>query len=568
MSDSSTRSEVRSGKAPPRFWDNICPWPGCVPFTVAEASRGRLLANFQGKERKMMTLNKNQMVATTASNSATFSRRSLLQGAGCAIAAAAALPGGVARAGSQGAAFPSEPRAADAGPIGPVMTELSNYMAAAPGRELPEAVVEEAKNHILDTFAAMVSGAELPPGRVAIQFARSYGGEKIATVVASNVVCGPIEAALANAVLAHSDETDDSHSPSESHPGSSIVPATLAMGEKLGIDGTAFLRAVTLGYDVGPRIGVALGGEEYRARSHRDTHSIVGTFGSAAAAACVAGLNAQQMRWAMDYASQQASGIAAWQRDPDHIEKGFVFAGGAARDGVTTALLLQAGWTGVDDVLSGADNFFLAFEPGAITNKVIDKLGERYEVTQTNIKKWTVGSPIQAPLDALENIQKKHPFTADQVQKVVVRVARTEAAIVDNRDAPDICMQYMLAVMLLDKTASFQAAHDKARMRDPAVARERAKVQLVKDDELQKRLPRREAFVELTLTDGTQLTEHVTAVRGTSDNPMTKQEVIAKARDLMAPVLGASTTGALIEKLYALEKMKDIRELRPLLQKG
>ena len=104
-----------------------------------------------------------------------------------------------------------------------------------------------------------------------------------------------------------------------------------------------FLRAVTLGYDVGPRIGVALGGEEYRFRSHRDSHSISGTFGSAAAAACVAGLNAQQMRWVLDYASQQASGIAAWQRDPDHIEKGFVFAGGAARDGVTSALLVQAG---------------------------------------------------------------------------------------------------------------------------------------------------------------------------------------------------------------------------------
>ncbi len=490
-----------------------------------------------------------------------MSRRRLLQGIACAAAATALPLESVVAAPAPGRIPP--PAAASSS----MMTELSEYMAAARGRELPADVAEQAKNHIIDTFAAMVSGSDLPPGKVAIQFARSYAGERIATVVASNVVCGPMEAALCNGLLAHSDETDDSHAPSESHPGAPIVPATLAAGEKFGIDGNAFLRAVTLGYDVGPRIGMALGGEEYRARSHRDTHSICGTFGASAAAGCVAGLNAQQMRWVLDYASQQASGIAAWQRDPDHIEKGFVFAGGPARNGVTSALLVQAGWTGVDDVLSGADNFFLAFEPNADTSVITDKLGERYEIVRTNIKKWTVGSPIQAPLDAIESLQKKHPFTADQVQKVVVRVATTEAAIVDNRDAPDICMQYMVAVMLLDKTASFRAAHDKDRMKDPAVMRERAKVQLVKDAELQKRLPHREAIVELTLTDGTQLTEHVTAVRGTSDNPMTKEEVVAKARDLMTPVLGAPRVASLIEKVYALEKISNIRELRPLLQK-
>src|SRR6185436_1066173 len=91
----------------------------------------------------------------------------------------------------------------------------------------------------------------LPPGRFAIQFARLYRGDKVATVAGSNVVCGPIEAALANGMLAHSDETDDTHPPSQSHPGCSIVPAALAAGEKFGADGTRFVRAVALGYDVG-----------------------------------------------------------------------------------------------------------------------------------------------------------------------------------------------------------------------------------------------------------------------------------------------------------------------------
>ena len=115
-----------------------------------------------------------------------------------------------------------------------------------------------------------------------------------------------MDAALVNGVLAHSDETDDSHGPSQSHPGASIVPAALALAEELGASGEQYLRAVTLGYDVGTRLTMALGGATFRDESRRSTHAFAGNFGSAAAAGCVAGLTAQQMRWLLDYASQQA----------------------------------------------------------------------------------------------------------------------------------------------------------------------------------------------------------------------------------------------------------------------
>src|SRR5262249_26969371 len=159
-----------------------------------------------------------------------------------------------------------------------------------------------------------------------------------------------------------------------------------------------------------------------------------------------------------------------------------------------------------------------------------------YEVMRTSFKKWTVGSPIQAPLDALENILKRHPVEPEQVRQITVRVATSEASVVNNREIPDICLQHMLAVMLIDKTATFKSAHDIKRMQDQVVLRQRAKVQLVPDEELQRRLPAREAILDVTLTDGTKLTERVTAVRGTPDNPMTRDEVVAKARDLITPI--------------------------------
>jgi 2-methylcitrate dehydratase PrpD len=448
------------------------------------------------------------------------------------------------------------------------MAELSKYMSEASVRALPLDVLEKAKQHILDTFAAMISGSELPPGRAAIRFAKEYGGEQVATVVASTIMCGPIEAALVNGVLAHSDETDDSHAPSQSHPGSSVVPASLALGERLGISGSHFLRAVVLGYDVGTRMTMSLGGSVFESEGHKSTHSVAGTFGAAAAAGCAAGLNAQQMRWVIDYAAQQSSGIAAWQRDADHIEKAFVFAGMPARNGVTAASLVQSGWTGVEDVLSGSDNFYLAYAPQGNPAGLVEKLGERYEVTRTNIKKWTVGSPIQAPLDALEIVMKRSAFEPGQLKQIIVRVGTHEASVVNNRDIPDICLQHMIALMLVDKTVTFRSAHDKARMLDPAILRERAKVQLLPDKELEQRMPQREAIVELILTDGTHLSQHVEAVRGTVENPMSRDELLAKCTDLISPVIGEAACSSLIEKVSRLETVKDIRELHPSLRLG
>jgi len=463
-------------------------------------------------------------------------------------------------------------RAATAQAPSPAMKRLSSYMTEAGTGPLPSEALEKTKEHILDTFAAMVSGSELAPGRFAISFARAHSAEKTATVAASDVVCGAIEAAFSNAMLAHSDETDDSHAPSESHPGASVVPAALAAGEQFNIDGARFLHAVALGYDVGTRVTMTVGVGAFQTANHISTHALAGTFGSAAAAGCAAALNEQQMRWLIDYASQQASGIKTWQRDTDHIEKAFLFAGMPARNGVTAALLVQAGATGVDDVLSGQDNFLADYAPQAdpakLAANLINKLGERYEVTRTNIKKWTVGSPIQAPLDALEIILKRRPFDADQVQSVTVRVASSEAAIVSNRELPDICMQHMIAVMLLDKTASFKAAHDKPRMQDPAVLKQRAKVQLIGDAELERQLPARIAIVEVVLTHATHLTETVKAVRGTAENPMPRDEVITKASELMTPVLGPDRCGKLIQTTLALESLKSVRELRPLLQRS
>jgi 2-methylcitrate dehydratase PrpD len=135
-------------------------------------------------------------------------------------------------------------------------------------------------------------------------------------------------------------------------------------------------------------------------------------------------------------------------------------------------------------------------------------------------------------------------------------------SVVDNREMPDVCIQHMIAVMLVDKTATFRSAHDKPRMQDPVILRHRAKVRL--DPGAGGRPP----LVVVRLTDGTSLSEDVAAVLGTPNNPMSRDQVVAKSRDLMMPVLGASASAKLIEKALSLENVKTLRELRPLLQRA
>jgi 2-methylcitrate dehydratase PrpD len=455
--------------------------------------------------------------------------------------------------------------------ISSVMHELATYVSKARKAPLPKPIVEKTKHHVLDTIAAMVSGSKLLPGEMAISYIKTRGGVAEATVIGSRIVTSAENAALANGMLAHADETDDSHAPSLTHPGCGIVPAALAMAEREQASGNAFLRSVALGYDVGCRLTMALNPYEFRENGH-STHTFGPTFGAAVAAGCVATLKYDQVRHLLSFAAQQTSGISCWMRDAEHIEKAFDFGGMPARNGVAAATMVAHGFTGVEDVLSGERNFFVAYDESKRTGKpvrpelLIQGLGEQFEVMNTNIKRWSVGSPIQAPLDGLLDLIRAHSVRADDVKKLVVRVAHQGANTVDNRDMPDICLQHLCAVMLIDGIVTFESAHDEKRMKDRKVQELRSKIELYGDDALTRAMPSRQGIVELTLKNGKTVKCHVKAVRGTSENPMTRAEVDEKAFHLLKPILGPKRARLLCDTVWTLEDVSSMRNLRPLLR--
>jgi len=449
--------------------------------------------------------------------------------------------------------------------VSPVMQEVSAYIAAALRKPLPKDVIEKTKHHVLDTIAAMVSGSRLLPGKKAISYIKALGGTKEATVIGSRIVTTAVNAALANGMLGHADETDDSHAPSLCHPGCAIVPAALAMAERERRNGAALLRAIALGYDIGCRVNLSLNPYEFRDDGH-STHSFGPMFGAAAATGALAGFNQTQARHLLSYTAQQASGVCCWMRDAEHVEKAFDFGGMPARNGTAAASMVAHGFSAVDDVFAGERNFFVAYGRAPKPEVLARGLGTTYEIMNTNIKRWSVGSPIQAPLDALLDLIREHGIKADAVEKLVVRVSHQGANTVNNRDMPDICMQHMCAVMLLDGFVTFKSSHDEKRMRERKVLDVRSRIELLGDDELTRVAPSRQGIVELKLRDGRELRKHVKAVRGTSDNPMTREEVDAKSFDLFAPVIGKTRARKLCDSVWNIEKLKDARMLRPLLQ--
>lgn len=448
--------------------------------------------------------------------------------------------------------------------ISPIMRTLAAYIAAAPRRALPAAVSERAKHHLLDTLAAMVSGSQLLPGRKAIEFAADQVGKPEACVIGSSIVTGAINAALANGMHGHADETDDTYYLSLVHPGCSIVPAALAMAEREHAGGAALLRAMVLGYDVCARVSHALGVERFRSAGH-STHSFGGTFGSAAAAGALARLNAEQVRYLLSYTAQQASGLSCWARDTQHIEKAFDFGGMPARNGVTSAIMTAMRFTGVEDVLSGDRGFFHAYGEHAEPERLVRGLGRVYEIMNTSIKRWAVGYPIQAPLDAVSNLIAKHSVKAGDVERVVVTIDEQGARTVNQRKMASINIQHLVALMLNDGEITFASAHDEARVRDPRVLKIRDRIELAGSAAFM-RTKTTQAIVEITTRDGRRLRHHTRAVRGTAANPMPRAEVEAKSLDLLVPVIGKARALRLVAAVRDIEKLRDVRRLRPLLR--
>jgi 2-methylcitrate dehydratase PrpD len=431
---------------------------------------------------------------------------------------------------------------------------LANYLSTVSSSPLPREVAERTRLHLLDALAAMVSGSTLEAGRRALAFVQAEGASEDASVIGGGMTATAADAAFANGLSAHADETDDSH-PSGFHPGCAVVAASLAVAEREHASGAALLRAIAAGYDVGARgVLAAIPPPSRQSGYSVSTHAIGATFGAGAAAASLLSLSAQQLCWVLSYTAQQAWGARSYLRDAHHVEKAFVYGGRPARGGVIAASMVQRGFDAVDDIFDGEFNYFdaVGYEPDRAA--LTDGLGERWEIMRTNIKRYPVGSPILGVVEGLNRLLHEQPIDPARVTRVVISMPRLSAQVVNERDMPNVNAQHIAALMLVDGGLSLAASHDHARMQDPRVMELRRHIELAPAAAVETR-------VDVHFTDGGLRSERVPTARSEPDVESVRQ----KALELIGPTLGDDLAAQLVDHIMRVDELEDVRQLRPLL---
>lgn len=450
----------------------------------------------------------------------------------------------------------------------PVTGPLSSYIAGVRTASIPDQHRDLAKQHILDTLASVVACRDLEPSRLARSYASAQSGgadRNAATVLGTFEKASLLDAVFASAMTAHAAEINDFIPSAFVQPGPAIVSVALGLAEaRKGVSGDAIVRAVIAGYELAGRIPKALGNDNLR-KAGIANHGVGPVFGAAATAASLIGVPENRISDLLTYCAQQSSGSWQWLMDVEHIEKAFVFAGMGARNGLQAALMVEAGFRGVRDAMDNPEGWMRsgAFSAGdANPAYLAEGLGVRSELAETAFKRYPVGGPTQPAIHGMYQLLAK--IDRGKIASVRVEMPGRWQAF---RDAamPALNLRYTLSLMLVDGKLDFVSAQSLERMANDAKVRDLMTRVTIAHDPAQESppgQPRAEsARLVVVQSDGRRHEIFVPHVVGFPSHPMGRADVEAKAIELMAPGLGATRARQVVERVGALDDMKDASAL-------
>ena len=452
----------------------------------------------------------------------------------------------------------------------PSLTErLARFAASLTLESLPEAVVHQTHRCLLDTTGAMLAGSRLSQaGQAGRRLAAGLDERGDSAVAGSTMSRSPMTAALVNGMASHALELDDGSKHATYHPGASIIPAALALGQAKRISGRKLIEAVVAGYEVSLRIGTAINPGHYL-RGFHPTGTIA-TFGTTAAAAKILGLDAETTVNAFGLAGSLASGINQYEIDGS-ISK-HLHPGNAARNGILAATLAKEGMTGPEEILEGRLGFFHCFAPdGADPSVVSDGLGQDWNFLRIYFKPWCSCRYVHYAIEATQKDLEQHPFRPGDIESIVVRTHRNAK---QGSDIPDyrsplharLSIQYGIASILVRGRAGLGEYEDDA-IADPEVRRVSDLVRIEVDEAIQKLYPNpRSMIVEIRDRSGNAASARIDHAKGDPENPMTDDELRAKFRDVTAGVIDDARAEAIMKSAMSIRECADVSSFACLLQ--
>ena len=445
--------------------------------------------------------------------------------------------------------------------------QLAHYWSGARYEDLPDAVVAMAKSVLLDTLSVAVRGADSEVAvatRTGIASALECSSGS-ASIWGTRSSLPPSAAALVNGTSSHAYEFDDFGGCG--HSGAVVVPAVCAMAERTQADGRSVLLALVAGYDVAARVTQGAGG--YRAHNDLGWHSTgtCGTFGAAAGAARIMGLDAARFASALGVAGSFAGGLWAFLVDGAMTKR--FHPGRAAENGVSSALLAEAGLVGPRFILEAEwGGFFGTYAAAVATpDATVDALGREFRILESGQKPFACCRGLHSSVEALLDLLQEHKFGADDIERIIVHGADRHVRQFAKREVltlldAQFSMPYSLAIVAVTGRAGLDEFHP-PRAHDARVRALMDRVEIVPDRKLG---PYDQPDVEVRGRKGQVWSRHVAVARGAPERPLDGEYLLRKDEAVAVPVIGQRQFDALHQGVMSLETCSDFRQITALLQ--
>lgn len=448
-----------------------------------------------------------------------------------------------------------------------VSQRLAAFGSALQYEDIPAEVIREVKLHVLDAMGIGLAASEMAYAHQILDTVRSWGGPTESTVMSHGDVLPVTSAVLANASFIHGLDFDDTHTESITHASACVVPAALAVGEKLHADGKSLLAAAVAGYEIMTRIGLASPGGFHKHGYHATP--ICGTFAAGVIAGKLMGLSKEALTNVLGICGSQAAGLQAFLDDGSWTKR--LHAGWAVHSGVVAAQLSQRGFIGPKTVIEGRYGLLAShFGPGEFdSERILRNLGEVWESNRIALKPYPVCHFSHAGMDSARALVEEHHIKPDDIVEGVALVPEKIVSIVceplEEKQAPStvygalFSLPFCIATIVVHGGAHLLNFTETA-LKDENVLRLAKKIRcrVAPWPEFPRYFS---GGLKLILRDGREV-EHLEPInRGNPDNPLAPEEVRAKFKDNASLVLPVERIERIFESIGSLEKIPDVAEL-------
>ena len=471
-----------------------------------------------------------------------------------AASGAAALVAGASPSDGQekNVAAPTTKTTAEAGIDNPYTRGMAAFVSELRYERIPGEVIDRIKLLALDSLGCALYAVDLEWSRILMRTLRQVDSTTACGVWGTSLRLSAPHAALVNGTLVQGFELDDVHRLGPLHPGSVTLPPLVAVSEiRPGLSGRDFLAAAVAGYETGPRVGICMGQEHLVQGWH--SAGTLGVFSAAGAAARALRLSTDQTVHALGIAGTQAAGLMAAQYG-SMVKR--MHVGRSAQSGLYGALLAAEGFTGITNVFeSEYGGFCTTFSRSHDRFNMKEStagLGQRFETMQVSLKFYSCVSSNHTTLDAIRSMRARRPFSADDVDHVVVHSSEATVEHVGWKYRPDgitaaqLNLPFCVATLLVAGDVFVDQFDDK-QIVDPARIAFAEKVNVVEDPAITARGARYRQMVrvEVFLKDKTVLTETVEAPRGSEERFASRADIVEKFEKLAGHVVPASQVASI-----------------------